>query len=344
MDLSLFFFASNSADARANYALLIDAVKFADANGFAAVWTPERHFHSFGGAYPNPAVTSAALATITDNIKIRAGSVVAPLHDPLRIAEEWAVVDNLSDGRAGVAFASGWHTDDFVFQPDRYEDRRKTTMSTIESIRALWQGDSMARTGGGGVPTSVSLAPRPVQPELPMWLTSAGSPETFRAAGNMGLGLLTHLLGQTTSALAERIAEYRSAYSAANPDDAASHVAVMAHTFIDRDGDRARALVREPFAKYLTESFDLVSRLKAGDAASAADMTAEDVGLLVDRAVDRYLTTSGVFGSPRDAMRMIDSLRAIGVDELACLVDFGLPHDTVMRGLEYLASLGRLIR
>ncbi|MFD6220246.1 MupA/Atu3671 family FMN-dependent luciferase-like monooxygenase [Nocardia asteroides] len=341
MDLSLFFFAGNPADARANYALLIDAVKFADANGFTAVWTPERHFHSFGGAYPNPAVTSAALATITENIRIRAGSVVAPLHDPLRIAEEWSVVDNLSGGRAGVAFASGWHTDDFVFQPDRYADRKKATISTIESVRDLWRGDSVSRTGGGGTPTSVSLAPRPVQPELPMWLTSAGSAETFRTAGNMGVGLLTHLLGQTTSTLADRITDYRAAYSAANPDSNTSHVTVMAHTFIDRDGDRARALVRQPFADYLTESFDLVSRLKAD---STAEMAAEDVELLVDRAVDRYLTTSGVFGSPREAMRMIDSLRGIGVDELACLIDFGLPHDTVMRGLEYLAALGRLIR
>ncbi|MFD4433773.1 LLM class flavin-dependent oxidoreductase, partial [Nocardia sp. NPDC058497] len=107
MDLSLFFFASNSADARANYALLVDAVKFADANGFAAVWTPERHFHSFGGAYPNPAVTSAGLATITNNIRIRAGSVVEKLKDKMRIAEEWYVVDTMSNGRNGVEFASG---------------------------------------------------------------------------------------------------------------------------------------------------------------------------------------------------------------------------------------------
>ncbi|MFI6218913.1 MupA/Atu3671 family FMN-dependent luciferase-like monooxygenase [Nocardia salmonicida] len=342
MDLSLFFFASNSADARANYTLLLDAVKFADANGFAAVWTPERHFHTFGGAYPNPAVTSAALATVTSNISIRAGSVVAPLHDPLRIAEEWSVVDNLSNGRSGVAFASGWHTDDFVFQPERYEDRRKTTISTIESVRALWQGDSVTRIGGDGMPTSVSLAPRPVQPELPMWLTSAGSSETFQAAGNTGMGLLTHLLGQTTTALAERIAEYRSAFLAARTDDSAAHVAVMAHTFLDRDGDHARALAREPFANYLTESFDLVSRLQTVDASAA--MSANDIGLLVDRAVDRYMTTSGIFGSPREAMRMIDSLRDIGVDEVACLIDFGLPHETVMRGLEYLASLGRLIQ
>jgi acyl-CoA synthetase (AMP-forming)/AMP-acid ligase II len=69
MAFSLFYFASDDqAAANDKYRLLIEGAKFADQNGFAAVWTPERHFHSFGGLYPNPAVTSAALATITERI------------------------------------------------------------------------------------------------------------------------------------------------------------------------------------------------------------------------------------------------------------------------------------
>ena len=81
---------------RDRYRLLLEGARFADRHGFAAVWTPERHFHAFGGLYPNPAVTGAALAAITERIGIRAGSVVLPLHNPIRVAEEWSVVDNLS--------------------------------------------------------------------------------------------------------------------------------------------------------------------------------------------------------------------------------------------------------
>ena len=62
------------------YRLLLDGARFADAHGFAAVWTPERHFHAFGGLYPNPAVTGAAVAAVTSRVSIRAGSVVLPLH------------------------------------------------------------------------------------------------------------------------------------------------------------------------------------------------------------------------------------------------------------------------
>ena len=100
LDFSLFYFASDeSAAGTHKYRLLLEGAKFADQNGFSAVWTPERHFHAFGGLYPNPSVTSAAIAAITRSIQIRAGSVVLPLHNPARVAEEWAVVDNLSNGR-----------------------------------------------------------------------------------------------------------------------------------------------------------------------------------------------------------------------------------------------------
>ena len=118
-DFSLFFFAADAENPMEDFAykLLIEASKFADANGFKAVWTPERHFGAFGGLYPNPAVTSAALAMVTENLHLRAGSVIPSFHNPLRLAEEWAVVDNLSNGRIGLSVAAGWHHDDFVSSP-----------------------------------------------------------------------------------------------------------------------------------------------------------------------------------------------------------------------------------
>ncbi|WVJ71376.1 LLM class flavin-dependent oxidoreductase (plasmid) [Paracoccus marcusii] len=58
--------------------MLLEGAKFADRHGFVAVWTPERHFHAFGGPYPNPSVTGAAVAAVTQNIAVRAGSCVGP--------------------------------------------------------------------------------------------------------------------------------------------------------------------------------------------------------------------------------------------------------------------------
>src|SRR5215217_9633370 len=90
LDFSLFFFSSDGSTNKPDkYNLLLDCARFADAAGFRAIWTPERHFQEFGGLYPNPSVLAAALAMITKRIQIRAGSVVLPLHNPVRVAEEW---------------------------------------------------------------------------------------------------------------------------------------------------------------------------------------------------------------------------------------------------------------
>src|SRR5262249_27857700 len=103
--LSLFFFSSSDDPAaRDKDRLVREAAAFADGNGFQAVWFPERHFHRFGGLYPTPATLAAAAATWTRKLRLRAGSVVLPLHDPVRVAEEWSVVDNLSNGRVDLAF------------------------------------------------------------------------------------------------------------------------------------------------------------------------------------------------------------------------------------------------
>src|SRR5215218_4407232 len=118
MKLGLIFFSSSeAADGDEKYRLLVESVRFADRNGFSSVWIPERHFTRDGWLYPNPAVLQAALARETERIGLRAGSVVMPLHDPVRVAEEWAMVDNLSGGRVGISFASGWHSNDFIFYP-----------------------------------------------------------------------------------------------------------------------------------------------------------------------------------------------------------------------------------
>src|SRR5690349_15168293 len=188
MDFSLFYFANNDTQQQDCYRLLLEGARFADDHGFTAVWTPERHFHAFGGLFPNPAVLGAAIAATTQRVAIRAGSVVLPLHHPVRVAEEWAVVDNLSGGRVGLAFASGWHARDFLLAPQNYPARKAVMADYIETVRRLWRGEALAFPNGAGLEETLHLLPRPVQPELPVWVTAAESLESFRLAGRIGAG------------------------------------------------------------------------------------------------------------------------------------------------------------
>jgi len=85
MDFSLFYFSSQIGATTNEYDLLLRSVELQIKIIFPQYGLPERHFHEFGGQFPNPTVLSAALATITKNIQIRSGSVVLPLNDVIRL-------------------------------------------------------------------------------------------------------------------------------------------------------------------------------------------------------------------------------------------------------------------
>src|SRR2546428_949605 len=175
MRFSLFFFSSREPSEQPRYGPLLELVRHADLRAFEAVWLPERHLVEFGALYPDPATLGAALAVSTRNVHIRAGSVVLPLHHPLRVCETWSIVDNLSGGRVGVSFASGWHPNDFVFAPDLYEGRREGMFEAVDVVRRLWRGESVVMRGPSAAAVAVRARPRPVQPELPVWITTGGT-------------------------------------------------------------------------------------------------------------------------------------------------------------------------
>lgn len=353
IDLSLFYFsADETAEPADRYRLLLEGARFADAHGFEAVWTPERHFHAFGGLYPNPAITSAAIAASTSRVKIRAGSLVLPLHHPVRAAEDWALVDNLSRGRVGVAFASGWHPNDFVLAPHNYGRAKQAMFEGLDLMRRLWRGEKVPFTTPAGEEVVIGTLPRPVQPELPYWVTTAGNPDTFRQAGEIGANVLTHLLGQTVEEVRAKIDVYREARRAAG-HAGPGHVTLMLHTFVGASDDEVRATVRGPMKRYLGTSLNLVQKhawsfpaFKGRTAASGADTSAlfdqlspDDLDALLEHAFERYFETGGLFGSVETCAATIERLRGMGVDEVACLVDFGVPTDAVLASLPRLAQV-----
>jgi natural product biosynthesis luciferase-like monooxygenase protein len=333
VEFSFFFFADNGDAGDGGYRLLMEGARFADTHGFAAVWTPERHFHRFGGPFANPSVTAAAIAAITTRVGVRAGSVVWPLHHPLRVAEEWAMVDNLSGGRSGLSLASGWHPNDFVLRPEGYQDRRRLTVDGIDLLRRLWRGEPYTDTSG----IEYRISPRPARSEPRLWLTSGGSAATFEAAGKSGVGVLTHLLSHPLEKLAGKVALYRQGY-AASGHPGRGHVVLMVHTYLDEDFAAAERQAREPLTQYLISSLELGVRSPAG---TTATMNRSKARLVVAKACQRYLRQDGLFGSVADALPTVRRIEAADVDEIACLIDFGVPVDAALAGLRRIDQLRR---
>ena len=350
LGFSLFYFSADQGENPDNkYRLLIEGARFGDEHGFDAVWTPERHFHDFGGLYPNPSVTGAGLATITRNVQIRSGSVVAPLHSPVRIAEEWSVVDNLSNGRVGLSFASGWMPEDFVIKPESFAEKKEIMFRNMETVRKLWRGESVPLPGPLGEDVEVKTLPRPIQSELPVWVTTAGNPETYVEAARHGAYILTHLLGQSIEEVAEKIVIYRKAWKEAG-HPGRGHISLMLHTFVGDSLDTVRESVREPLTNYLRTSAGLIKKYsssfptfkqsgKSVEEANFGDLPEDELDALLEHAFNRYFETSGLFGTPESCVAITDKIKAHDVDEIACLIDFGVSADLVLDNLKHLSAL-----
>ncbi|MGX1623627.1 MupA/Atu3671 family FMN-dependent luciferase-like monooxygenase [Streptomyces sp. NPDC055506] len=348
-DFSVYFFGDypqdTSAPRQGQYELLMDVARFADRHGFHSLWMPERHFHSFGGLFPNPAVLAAALSRETERIRLNAGSVVLPLHDPIRVAEEWSMVDNLSAGRVGIGVASGWSANDFVFFPDRFGRHKELMYEQLEEVRKFWRGDALHRAGGDGE-AEVRLFPRPVQDTPPMYTAVVGNPASYELAARHDLGIVTNLMTQTVEQLRDNIALYRRTRASHGLDPDAGRVAVLLHTYLADDHDTARTEAYEPLSRYMRASLSVFSGVtnSLGHSIDLADLSEDDLDAVFRRAYGRYCDQRALIGTADSVRPVVDAVTAAGADEIVALVDFGVAEDALRGGLPHLDALRRRYR
>jgi natural product biosynthesis luciferase-like monooxygenase protein len=321
--------------------MLFDAAKFADEHGFTAVWTPERHFQRFGGLYGSPTATGAALAVMTTRIGIRAGSVVLPLQNPLRVAEEWAMIDNFSNGRVAIAAASGWHVNDFVLSPATYKTRYQDMFEKIAMIQKLWRGEKILFPNGAGVDTEVGILPAPIQKELPIWLTGQ-SDDTFLAAGKLGFNVLTanFALRHEMTEFIRKEKIYREAI--ASHHGRRGHVTLMAHTYVGADRQAIRNIAKPALTSYLQANLEMQKDNSAGkkDEKGFTQLNERESEIMIRTQVNNDLLSPLSFvGTLEHCTEQAARLKESGVDEIACLIDFGIAREEVMASLARLSTL-----
>jgi phthiocerol/phenolphthiocerol synthesis type-I polyketide synthase D len=337
----MFFGGDEGSGARDKYEFLIQAARYADENGFAAVWLPERHFTQMGSLYPNPAVLHAALARETKRLRLRAGSVVLPINDPIRVAEEWAIVDNLSGGRVELSFAPGWNIEDFVLGPGLYERRYEVMYERIATVDKLWSGASIEASAGPGRRCRVRTYPTPLQPRLTKWVTAAGSPTSFQQAGRIGVNVLTHLFDQDIDELAAKIKLYRDARREHGWDPDVGQVAVALHTYLASSAEAVVARARGPYLQYLRTNLKLIERLaqSRGMPLDVSTLNPTQIDEVLEWIFEKFLRHRSLLGTPESCAPLVQRLVEIGVQEVTCLLDFGPSTEAILESLPHLCAL-----
>jgi natural product biosynthesis luciferase-like monooxygenase protein len=199
----------------------------------------------------------------------------------------------------------------------------------------LWAGGRVRLPGAGGSEVEVGILPRPVQPALPVWITSSGSPATWSRAGAIGANVLAAFVGYAPDELARRIELYREARRAHGHEPRGGVVTIMLHTFVGDDEGAVKERVRAPFTAYLRTYFRQYESMRV----DAEGVTEADKDELMAAAFERYFESSTLMGTPAKCARLIDALAGIGVDEVACLVDFGVDAGPVLDSLKGLDEL-----
>jgi alkanesulfonate monooxygenase SsuD/methylene tetrahydromethanopterin reductase-like flavin-dependent oxidoreductase (luciferase family) len=228
-------------DRRTNVEIYRDAVDLAvecERLGLDSVWTSEHHFVD-DGYMPSQLPVLAAMAARTERVLLGTGVLLAPLFDPLHLAEDAATVDLLSGGRLVLGLGIGWREEEFAGFGDRggsHRGRRLEAM--IEVLRQAWSDELVTgdRHGEYRYPEpGLNITPKPARPGGPPIWIGAGAEVAVRRAGRLGDGYLSS--GTTPERLAERLAWVRDEALAAGRDPASVAPAIHQTVFAWREGD-----------------------------------------------------------------------------------------------------------
>ncbi|HVA14985.1 MAG TPA: LLM class flavin-dependent oxidoreductase [Stellaceae bacterium] len=235
------------------YRALVDQAVLAESLGYEICFIAEHHFHPYG-AVPNPAVLLSAIAERTTRIRLGPAITVLPFRDPRTVAEDYALLDQLSRGRLVLGLGSGYLRHEFAgFGRDPAEKRDRFD-ENMTIVKRLLSGERVSFAGRFTALDAVQLNVTPVQREVPIFVAALNNEAVYHI-GRQGNGLLTIPYGtlghfDEIGALAAAFARGRQEAGAAPlPHGIAPHIATF-HTYVARSDEEAEALVREAFELY----------------------------------------------------------------------------------------------
>jgi len=300
---------------------VIGLAEAAEAAGLSTLWVAEHHFHS-GGVVPSPPVLLAALGARTRRIRLGALVSVLPFHQPIELAEQFAMVDRLLGGRLNLGVGSGYialEFDGFGIDPAEKRDRFDRALATL--LAAL-EGKEVRGEGPRSVPVRINV--RPVQlPHPPIWIAvQRREAIPFVARRGASLALVPYATLADREELADEVRDYRSNL----PAGTRGEVAAALHLYAGPHPDRARhALQRYLDSRLATQSAFYQEKVRR-DPSHASAATIERSGW-------------ALFGSAEEVAAGLGSFAAIGVDEVLGIFDFGgLPASDVQASVRALGA------
>jgi alkanesulfonate monooxygenase SsuD/methylene tetrahydromethanopterin reductase-like flavin-dependent oxidoreductase (luciferase family) len=284
----------------------------AERSGFDAVWLAELHFAPERSIASAPLVLASAIAARTRRIKIGIGVQVLPLCHPLRLAEEVATLDHISEGRLILGVGRSGIPRSYEAYGIPYSESRERFAEVLEILQRSWSDEPFSFTGNFYKFNGIAVVPRPLPNLRSRLRVAATSPDTYAAIGAMGLPIFVAVRLGTIEELGPQIEAYRAAFRAAG------------------HAGQGEVYLRVP--------------IYVGDTAAAARADPEDSILPFYRALGLQLERSAALAGMRASERRAERGQALQTisypDVLRDKVIVGTPDAVVKRLAELTSMLG----
>ena len=323
------------------FSLAVKLSERADELGYASVKTVEHYFHDYGGHSPNPVVLLSAIAARTRRIRLITGAVIPAFNNPIKLAGELGMLDNISNGRLDAGFGRAFIPKEFDVFGVSMDESRPRFEEGIDIITRLWTEERVSYEGKFHKFQDVRLMPRPVQkPHPPIWIAAVMSTESFIRAAQHGYHIMIVPFASNLERVRELVQTYRDAWREAGHRPGAEQIQSSLHCYIADTHKGAMEGFKRPVERYI-EVFAEAVRSWANHSSNqyaGYNKLVEAIGALTaEKMIDSH---TALVGTPEEVIEQIEFNRnLIGDHEPSMQINFGgIKEREAFRTMELFAA------
>jgi alkanesulfonate monooxygenase SsuD/methylene tetrahydromethanopterin reductase-like flavin-dependent oxidoreductase (luciferase family) len=315
-----------------------DLVDAAESWGLDGAWLAELHLNPGRSVLSSPVMTACSIATRTKRMRVGMAVYVLPLNHPLRIAEEAATIDQISEGRFDMGIGRSGFARAYDCYGIPYSDSREMFRESVDIILEAWKGEPFSYQGQFYHIDNATLTPRPYQQPHPPLRVAATTAESFPRIGAQGYPIFVGLRGMDIPELRANLKEYRKAWTAAG-HPGHGDVALRIPVYAGETQAEALEEPRESINTYFGRMGNLYRESAGRAGIDATELRQGRADRLAGLGYDQILENKVAFGTGKSLVERFATLKdELGLDNVVAELNAGglIPADRVKRSLKIL--------